>query len=249
MRPRHYLAFCLMSLLVFSFINTANAATPPDIGEIKLNGDGYVLMTENPNADSQPVGWIPEGDFVQILAGPFAGTIDRIPTQWHQVEYKKKTGFVLSHLLNFYRYAYPSEPKDIAKVKINGNGYINIRASSSIDSPAIGCIPEGSVIKVERDPIQGYVGERRGSWYKVENQGTVGFIWEDLLDLYSSFPQNKLMSSDKEDDEKTDDKDVAKLVMEMIRNGQEIAFSYKDGKLLLSPTQPSSYLYPSGNGD
>ncbi|WPD24509.1 MAG: SH3 domain-containing protein [Candidatus Electrothrix scaldis] len=248
MHPRHYLSFCLMFLLVSSFISSAaNAAPRPEIGEIKINGDGYVLMTENPNADSQPVGWIPEGDFVQILAGPFAGTIDRIPTEWHQVEYRKQTGFVLSHLLNFYRFSSRSEPKDIAKIRINGNGYINIRASSSIDSPQIGCIPEGKIIKLQSDPIEGYVGDRKGSWYKVDDQGTIGYIWEDLLDFYSLFPQDEPEDSEKKDDGKTDDRKIAEMVMEMIRNGQEIVFSYRDGKLLLSPTQPA-LPYPVNDG-
>ncbi|MCI5223185.1 MAG: SH3 domain-containing protein [Candidatus Electrothrix sp. AR4] len=244
-----YISFFVVFLMLFTLVNLAYGT---NIGQIKINGDGYVSVTENPNADSSGIGWIPEGEFVEILSGPFVGTLDRIPVKWHKVEYKKKKGFVFSHLISFYS---PSseedEQKDIAKIKINGNGYVNIRVSSNIDSSITGCIPEGKIVKMLGSPIQGYVGAMNGYWYKVEHQGNTGFIWGGLLKFYS------LSSSQDSEgvivigpDDKTDEKRLAKTVIEMIKNGREIFFTYKNGKLSLETSSHRNDQdgYPDHNG-
>jgi len=262
-----YLSFFIVFQIVFSLAVFCHSA---EIGEVKLNGYSYVSMAENPNADSPGIGWIPEGDFVKILAGPFAGTFGGIPAQWYQVEYKKKIGFILSHLLNLYKSSSGDEQKDIAKIKINGNGYINLRANSSIDSPIIGCISEGQIIKVQSDPVQGYVGDTTGSWYKVTYQGNIGFIWEELLEFYSVLPQIEGDASDaiagdtteteteteiaSESNKKTESKDdearkkkLAATVIEMIKNGQQVDFKHEaDGKLTIVTGGKNDYDFGGG---
>ena len=219
-----YISYFIVFLILFSLVKIAYSA---DIGQIKINGDGYVSITENPNADSSGIGWIPEGDFVMILAGPFVGTLGRIPVKWHQIEYKKKKGFVFSHLLNFYALSHEGKKNDIAKIKVNGNGYVNLRANSNIDSSLIGCIPEGKIVKVLSEPIQGYIGDINGHWYKIEHQGSTGFIWGGLLEFYF------LPSQDQEDFPvvEIDKKKLAEMVIDMIKNGQEIIFTYQDDRL------------------
>ncbi|MCI5137291.1 MAG: SH3 domain-containing protein [Candidatus Electrothrix sp. AR1] len=225
-----YISFFIVFWILSSLVNCAYGA---NIGQIKINGDGYVRVTENPNADSFGIGWIPEGEVVDILSGPFAGTLGRIPVKWYQIEYNEKKSFILSYLLDFYIPSEEAEKDGVARIKINGNGYINIRVSSNIDSSAIGCIPEGEIVKVLSAPIQGYIGDISGYWYKVEHQGNAGFIWGGLLEFYS------LSSQDPEDvsgvgrDEKTDEKKLAKKVIEMIKDGRDIFFEYKDGELVI----------------
>ena len=230
---REYISYFTVFWILFSLIEVAYAADT-DIGQIKINGDDYVSITENPNADSSGIGWIPEGDFVRILAGPFVGTVGRIPVKWHKIEYKEKKGFVYSHLLNFYVPAREGRKDDIAKIKVNGNGYVNVRANSNIDSPAIGCIAEGEIVKLVSQPIQGYLADIKGCWYKVEHQGNTGFIWGGLLEFYF------LPSQDQENlPIVSDEKKLAEMVIDMIKNGQEIFFTYKDGKLLLDTPRRS----------
>lgn len=225
-----YFSFFLVFLIGSILIDPAYAVS---IGQVKIHGDGYVSMTENPNADSPGIGWIPEGAFVEIYSGPFAGTLNRIPVKWHQVEYEQKKGFVLSHLLNFYELSSKKEKKDIATVRVNGNGYVNLRESSNIDASAVGCIPEGEIIKVVGDPIKGYLGDVSGYWYKVEYQGNSGFIWGGLLKFYTLSPQEKGGIWVAGKDEKAAEKKLAEMVIDMIKNGQDITFTYKDGKLYL----------------
>ncbi len=225
-----YISFFIVFSVGFSLVNLAYGMS---IGQVKMHGDDYVRMTENPNADSPEIGWIPEGEFVQIYSGPFAGTLHRIPVKWHQIEYEQKRGFVLSHLLNFYELSSKKEKKDIATVKVNGNGYVNIKASSNVDASAIGCIPEGKIVKVQGDPIQGYLGDLGGHWYKVEYQGNTGFIWGGLLKFYTLSPQDQGNVFVAGEDEKAAEKKLAEMVIDMIKNGQDITFTYKDGKLSL----------------
>ena len=229
-----YISFFVVCWVLFSLVTFAYGA---NIGQIKINGDGYVGVTENPNADSPGIGWIPEGDFVEILSGPFVGTLDRIPVTWHQIEYKEKKAFILSHLLNFYTPSSEDEKKDIARVKINGNGYVNIRVSSNIDAAMVGCIPEGKIVHVLGAPVQGYVGDISGYWYKVERQGSTGFIWGGLLKFYSLSSQAPegvfVAGSDEQGNKQTDEKKLARIVIEMIKNGREIVFRSRDGKMSL----------------
>ncbi|MCI5123735.1 MAG: hypothetical protein D3925_04485 [Candidatus Electrothrix sp. AR5] len=239
-----YISFFIVFWISSSFVTFAYGG---NIGQIKINGDGYVGVTENPNADSPSIGWIAEGDFVEIISGPFVGTLDRIPVTWHQIEYKEKKAFVLSHLLNFYIPSPEDVKKDIARIKINGNGYVNIRVSSNIDSSMIGCIPEGKIIKVLSPPVQGYVGDISGYWYKVERLGSTGFIWGGLLEFYSLSSQEpkdvSVVEPDEKTDgktgEKTDEKKLAKKVIEMIKNGRDIFFEYKDGELVIETSYSS----------
>ncbi len=226
----NFFSFFVVCWLWLILVHPAYAVS---IGQVKIHGDDYVSMTENPNADSPEIGWIPEGEFVEIYSGPFAGTLHRIPIKWHQIEYKQKRGFVLSHLLNFYTLSSKKEKKDIATVKVNGNGYVNLRESSNIDASPVGCIPEGKIVKVLGDPIQGYLGDLGGHWYKVEHQGKTGFIWGGLLKFYTLSPQNQDGVFVVDKDEKAAEKKLAEMVIDMIKNGQEITFSYKDGKLSL----------------
>ncbi|MCW5204262.1 SH3 domain-containing protein [Desulfobulbus sp. US4] len=235
------ISFFIVFWMLFSLVNCAYGA---DIGQIKINGDGYVHVTENPNADSPGIGWIPEGDFVKILAGPFVGTLGRIPVTWHQIEYKEKKSFVLSHLLDFYIPSEEAGKKGVARIKINGNGYVNIRVSSNVDSSVIGCIPEGKIIKVLSAPVQGYVGDMSGYWYKVERQGNTGFIWGGLLEFYSLSSQEPEGISLAGSDDKIDEKKLAKKVIEMIKDGRDIFFEYKDGELTIETSYGSD---PNGS--
>ncbi|MCI5140742.1 MAG: SH3 domain-containing protein [Candidatus Electrothrix sp. ATG1] len=229
----------ISSLIIFWILfSTINPAYGTQFGQIKMNGDSYVSMTENPTSDSFIIGWIPEGDFVKILSGPFTGTLDKIPVKWHKVEYKNKEGFTLSHLLDFYKWSSKDDEKDIAQIKINGNGFINVRTNSSIDSPVIGCIPEGKIVKLLSDPILGYIGDKSGYWYKVEHKGTIGFIWETLLNFYTLSPQQQDSIIT---DSLSEEKKLAEMVMEMIKNGQKIVFTYKDGKLSLAPATKNDW--------
>lgn len=247
----HYQYFSLF--IVFHVVfSCAIFSYSAEIGEVKLNAYGYVSMTENPNADSPEIAWIPEGDFVKVLAGPFAGTFDSIPAQWFQVEYKKQIGFILGHLLNRYKSSSDNGQKDIAKIKLNGNGHVNLRANSSIDSPIIGCLPEGQIIKIQSDPVQGYVGNKTGFWYKVAYQGNVGFIWDKLLEFYSAkteedssdiIAENEKTGSDEGNEEKADSKEnemskkkLAATVIEMIKNGQQVNFRNEAGGKLTIET-------------
>jgi len=222
-----FFVVCWLGLTLTHFAHGAS------IGQVKVHGDEYISMTENPNADSPEIGWIPEGEFVEIYSGSFAGTLHRIPVKWHQIEYKQKRGFVLSHLLHFYTRSSKDEKKDIATVRVNGNGYVTIRESSNIDSSAVGCIPEGKIIRILGYPVQGYLGDISGHWYKVEHQGSAGFIWGGLLKFYTLSPEKQGGVLIARKDEQAAEKKLAEMVIEMIKNGQEITFSYEDGKLLL----------------
>ena len=116
---------------------------------------------------------------------------------------------------------------------------MNIRVSSNIDSSVIGCIPEGKIVKVLGVPIEGYVSDISGHWYKVERLGSAGFIWGGLLEFYSLASQAPESIAIVERNEKTDEKKLAKEVIDMIKSGREIFFEYKDGKLVLEMTSRS----------
>ncbi|MDU9051007.1 MAG: SH3 domain-containing protein [Candidatus Electrothrix sp. Rat3] len=243
MKCGKYISFFIMFWILSCLVHSAYAV---NIAQVKINGDGYVRVTENPNADSSGIGWIPEGEVVEILAGPFAGTLDRIPVTWHQIDYNERKGFVFSHLLNFYVPSLEAEEKGIARIKINGNGYVNIRESSNIDSSAIGCIPEGKIVKMLGAPIDGYVGDIKGNWYKVEHQGNAGFIWGNLLEFYSLSSQYPGGPSSVGSDDKADEKKLAKQVIAMIKKGRDIFFEHKNGKFVLEMSSRSNdpYGYP-----
>ena len=238
-----YISYFTVFLILFSLVKIAYSA---DIGQIKINGDDYVSVTENPNADSSGIGWIPEGDFVMIVDGPFVGTLGRIPVKWHQIEYKKKKGFVFSHLLNFYAPSLEGKKNDIARIKVNGNGYVNLRANSNIDSSPIGCIPEGKIVKVLSEPIQGYIGDINGHWYKIKHQGSTGFIWGGLLEFYFLPSQNQEGFPVVDESDK---KKLADMVIDMIKNGKEIVFTYQNGELSLDTLRRDDRYYNRDDRD
>ncbi|MDP9368657.1 MAG: SH3 domain-containing protein [Chloroflexota bacterium] len=146
--------------------------------------------------DGEPVGFIPEGDVVQVMEGPVG--FDGSAAGWYLITDGGTTGYVDSDLL--VAAAQPETPTDEAvedaaesgdsfdAAKFTAGDYaaaqtpsgqgINVRAAAAPDADKVGFIPETGRVQIVAGPLYDDTGN---GWYEVAGDGIAGYADGDLL--------------------------------------------------------------------
>ena len=172
-----------------------------DNGWSRINYNGLVgfvysdlLTLKNPNSETDGVkitavnetvfivkdanvrkSWSDKSDILDTLkAGTNLVRTGICDNGWSRVTYNKQDAYVFSDLLT------KKDPKPDKTVKIyKANGYAwtvtkaNVRESFTVDSKSLGVLEKGSGIKI--------TGVTDNNWSRVDYNGKVGFIHNDLL--------------------------------------------------------------------
>ena len=172
-----------------------------DNGWSRINYNGLVgfvysdlLTLKNPNSETEGVkitavnetvfvvkdanvrkSWSDKSDILDTLkAGTNLVRTGICDNGWSRVTYNKQDAYIFSDLLT------KKDPKPDKTVKIyKANGYAwtvtkaNVRESFTVDSKSLGVLEKGSGIKI--------TGVTDNNWSRVDYNGKVGFIHNDLL--------------------------------------------------------------------
>ncbi len=152
-------------------------------GLVKNSGEiigSSVAFRKEPNKDSQVIGRLGKGTFVQIVK-------TNVNAQWHQVSYNGKTGYVsrmyvcLDSSLDGYKL-------DFVGTIINCNKDVNIRREPNTKSKIVGVAKKGSNLNII--PYDNYIE----GWYKVEHESKAAYIHADYVDVGVKVDDNQLSS-------------------------------------------------------
>lgn len=150
-------------------------------GIVKNSGEiiaSDVAFRKGPNPDSEILGRLGRGTFVQILK-------TNVNAQWHQVKYNDKTGYVsrmyvcLDSSLDGYNLDF------VGKI-VNCNIDVNVRKEPSTDSEIIGVVKKGATLTII--PQDSYTKD----WFQVEYEGQIGYIHADYLDITAKVEDTQL---------------------------------------------------------
>jgi murein DD-endopeptidase MepM/ murein hydrolase activator NlpD len=164
----------------FSAGDYASAKTKSGTG-VNVRADGA--------PDAERIGYIPEGNVVQVMDGP---VYDDTGNGWYKVTDGDVTGYADGDLLVAAKApekktTKASKPKnepakfksgDYAAAKTASGIGVNIRSGASAGSSRVGSIAERAIAQVVSGP---YYDDNGAGWYEVDYGGIDGFVDGDLL--------------------------------------------------------------------
>lgn len=147
---------------------------------------GEATVRKNWSKDSEALGTLKEGDKIVRT-----GICDN---GWSRVSFNRKDAYIESNLTSR---SDPNKVKSVTIYKHDGRAWTttecNVRASHTTNSEILGTLKKGESVKI--------TGVTDNNWSRIDYNGKVGFVHNDLLTSENSNPSN-VSSSKKEDTSK-----------------------------------------------
>lgn len=157
------------------------AASKVPVGIVKNSGvmiGDDVAFRKAPSTDSDVIARLKYGTYVQVLK-------TNVHSQWHQVKYDGKTGYVNRIFISLDASIDGYQPSYVATI-VNCDEDVNVRSGPNSDSELLGTAKKGSELTIiPQDTLT-------EGWYQVDYKGQTGYVYAKYLDIAAKVNDTQL---------------------------------------------------------